>query len=219
MIPRYAVITTYERPNMALKCIESCEDADVVLVIDNGSNQVMPEPGSTNTWSQFYLLRDSRQPVNLSNLWNQGLDWCEEDAQAAGYDQWDVAILNDDTVPPPGWFTQVQDGLRSSGAMAACSGPSAHWWDKAGPVPLEWRMTGWAFVLRGESGIRADERFEWWFGDSDIDYQARELGGMLMVPIGYVPNLLPNGYTTGYRQARTQLDAQWFVEKWGRLPY
>jgi len=219
VIPRYAVITTYERPQMALDCAHRLEDVDVVLIVDNGTSDVVPDSGDVTTLPLYYVLRDDQQPVNLSQLWNEGLAWCEEDALAAGCDQWDVAILNDDTVPPVGWSSKLQEAMRNSTAIAACTGPANVMWSEAKPVPLELRMTGWAFMLRGESGLRADEQFHWWFGDSDLDYQARELGGMLMIREGYVPNLLPNGYTTGYRQARTHVDADLFAKKWGRLPY
>lgn len=221
MIPRYSVITTYERPNVALDCLSTLKAAgsDVQLIIDNGRNQLMPWPGDEATLTPYYLIRDDQQPVNLSQLWNLGLDWCQEDATRQGFEEWDVAILNDDTLLPAGWFTTVQTAMRAAGAAAACSGPAAALWKEPGPVPLHLRMTGWAFVLRGEYTLRADEQFHWWFGDSDLDYRSRQAGGMLMVPIGYVDNRYPNGYTNGDRQVRSHEDARLFAQQWGRLPY
>lgn len=216
MIPRYAVITTYERPDICLEAVYSCVEADTVLVIDNGMNKVMPEPGDDATCAPYYLLRDDTQPVNLSNLWNQGLDWVELDARRMGYEQWDVAILNDDVLVPPGWFVDLQTQMRAINAAAGCSGNSLHVLHDPVPVPLHMRMTGWAFMLRGELGLRADEQFTWWFGDSDLDWMARLAGGMLMVGSGEVPNRFANGYTTGERQVQAADDAFRFIEKWGR---
>lgn len=215
MIPRYVVITTYERPDMCLDAINTCHDADVVLVVDNGTNKPMPEPGDEKTLTPYYLLRDDQQPVNLSALWNEGLAWCEEDAKQTGATEWDVAIINDDVLLPEYWLTNVQGEMRRTPAVAACTGPTTILHTQPGPVPLHLRMTGWAFMLRGETGLRVDETFQWWFGDSDLDWNARQNGGMLMFS-GPVPeNRCANGYTTGERAAQAGRDHAAFLAKWG----
>ena len=44
------------------------------------------------------------------------------------------------------------------------------------------RMCGWAFVVAGEKGQRADESIKWWWCDTDMDWQARINGGMVICP-------------------------------------
>jgi GT2 family glycosyltransferase len=216
MIPRFAVITTYERPAVALDCVNSVlPDADMVLVVDNGTEQPFPDPPDDRTLTPWMVLRFDEQPVNLSKLWNLGLTWAQEEARRAGYDEWDVAILNDDCIVQEKWFSQVQEAMREGTSVAACSGNHNVQIHRPEVVSISMRMTGWAFVVRGESGLRADEQFKWWCGDTDLDWQARLAGGMRMIPIGEVTNRFPNGYTWGDRMVQTGIDHEAFIAKWG----
>lgn len=216
---RLAVIPTHDRPEVLQRCLNAiAPQVNEIIIIDNntilGQVDACPEVSECET----IVIPALMQPPNLSKLWNIGLDIAERFAGPQERD-WYVAVLNDDAIVPPGWFEAVVKGMARTGAVAGCSGPQAATHRVAEPVNLYTRMTGWAFILKGNEGLRADERFEYWFGDDDLGWQAAERGGMTMVQGFQVENLFPNGSMTPELHARTALDAQAFVDKWGRRPW
>jgi hypothetical protein len=74
-------------------------------------------------------------------------------------------------------------------------------------------ITGWCFMLRGESGIMADPQFHWWWGDNDIELQAREKGGAVAVSGCQVRHLHPGGHDH-HMSRRIAVDAELFRKKW-----
>jgi hypothetical protein len=169
-------------------------------------------------------LRDVGSP-NISRWWNEGLDICTQVMDMTEGDtpgRYDVAILNDDVIVPPGWFDTVSDGMRMYECAAACSGApnsSPVLLQRPGPVPLHTRLQGFAFILAGEKGIRANEELRWYFSDDYIDWRARELGGMVMVPGHNVNHLYPNEQMTGELHQFSAEDAAKFKEIWGVMPW
>ena len=136
--------------------------------------------------------------------------------------KYDVAIINDDVIVPEGWFDAVAGKMREFKAAAACSGgttgmPVFH--THSGPVPLHTRMQGFAFILAGESGLRADEQFRWYCGDDDLGWRAAGVGGMVMIPGFPVNHLYPNQQVTPEIQVLIAEDMQRFVDKWGQRPW
>lgn len=176
------------------------------------------------TWflkHSYHVLTNSLQPPNLSVLWNFGLKFV---TRMTGATQYDVAVLNDDAIVPPGWFDAVSGAMRAFDASAGCSDPDGtlrapvhH--RKIGPVGLDRRLVGYAFILRGEHNIRANEDIHWYFSDDHIDYSARELGGTVMIPGFPVEHLHPNGQMTPELNARVAIDAQNFKDRWGVMPW
>jgi hypothetical protein len=215
---RFAVIPTHDRHEMLDNCMEAIgPQVERIFVIDNASN-----PPVRGRRQAAVIIRDSQQPPNLSRLWNIGLAAVSLYARVMQYEEWDVAILNDDALPYEGWMESVCAGIRSGTALAGCTMPGV-------PAPITYdhnaypgvsnRVTGWAFVLRGESGIRFDEQFEWWCGDDDISEYARCNGGLVVVPGPEVPNLLANSTTVGANLAQSAIDMQRYVDKHGRRPW
>jgi GT2 family glycosyltransferase len=211
----FAIIPTHNRHAMLPGLVGSLElPSDRVLVIDNASSPPVTDLEAT-------VVRDDEQPPNISRLWNIGLDWAREQAGDAEYA---VAVLNDDLVLPPRFLDVMVDALRRTGAAAAfparVEGLEELHLTTSGPVPRQARMTGFAFVLRGSAGLRADERFRWWCGDDDLEWTARERGGTVRVPLT-VEHLHPGASTDAnpVLEARTRLDMDAFVEKWGRRPW
>ena len=132
-------------------------------------------------------------------------------------------MLNDDAVPPPGWWDAVSGAMGDTGCAA---GFSDIWGTLHAPRPMTradgdimTRMCGWAFMLRGEVGLRLDERFRWWWGDTDLDWRAREAGGVVMVPGYPVGNTLANTSTVGALAEQAGRDRAAFIEKWGYAPW
>jgi GT2 family glycosyltransferase len=191
------------------------DQVDMIIVIDNAS-----DPWVSNVNALIY--RDPQQPPNLSRLWNLGLTLAAGSAMAFRAETWDVAILNDDAEPYPGWMDKVCAPLREQGAAASCVMPVGQLLIHGpGTAPgIGTRVSGWAFALKGEQGFRFDEQFQWWCGDDDLSMWAREEGGGLaIVPGPEVPNSLANGGTTGELLAQTAIDMQRFVDKHGKRPW
>lgn len=219
---RYAVIPTYNRPEVCLRAIAAAVgEADHVYVIDNGDDPALAAPVSDSR--EWYVLRTPMRPPNISKLWNIGIDLAAVHARGADLEEWDVAVLNDDAIIPPGWFDAVSHQMRTWGAAAGSSGYS----DKStsylhrtpGTTALAHRMQGHAFILRGEAGLRADETLQWWCGDNDLDMQARKAGGTVIIGGYPVEHLHPDQSTRGELAAQTAVDMQTFVDKWGWRPW
>jgi glycosyltransferase involved in cell wall biosynthesis len=211
---RAAVIATHNRPHELQRCVDSIRDqVDHIIVIDNASDPVVAV-------RDVHIVHDDEQPPNLSRLWNRGLKYARY--YADNETTWDVAILNDDAIVWDGWFSHVSTHMRASTADVACVSqyypvPTLLGWNV--PFAISTRVTGWAFMLRGEAGLRFDEQFRWWCGDDDISAQARASGGLMMIPGPVVANTLADTTTTGVLAEQSARDMQAFVDKWGRRPW
>lgn len=218
----YAVVVTHSRPELLVRCVNALQpQVDLIQLIDNASDPPVTKSGFSFPMSVF-LMRNMMQPPNLSALWNIGLRAVEQVAFARREETWDVAVFNDDAVAPPGWFVVVSDAMRKFDGVAACSGgvgndPVVY---GSGVTPaVHNRLQGWAFMLRGEKKIRADEMFRWWCGDDDLSMVARNGGGLVVVPGLHVPNFLENTTTTGVLLDQSARDMEFFVQKWGIRPW
>jgi hypothetical protein len=217
---RFAVIPTTGRP-----CLKPCVEA-IAPQVDR-TILIYTIPWHVDQVRDFFdmngilFMRDVRGP-NISRWWNMGLNVAHGIADIKEQEHYEVAVLNDDVIVPAGWFDAVSAGLRTHGAAAACSGgPYANHivHQVAGPVHLETRMQGFAFMLAGEKGIRADERFRWYYSDDYVDWIARTMGGMVMVPGFHVDHLFPNQQMTSELQLFCAEDAQKFKDMWDVMPW
>jgi GT2 family glycosyltransferase len=219
MVRRYAVIPTRDRPADLADSVKAISpQVDRVFVVDNRSD---PPVWGASLAVNTRVVCSPDDPPNLSRLWNLGLDLA---ASYADGDPFDVAVLNDDAVVPDGWLEIVAGMMRRRGAAAACSDPSGTLREPLvhttpGPVDLRLRLAGWAFVLRGELGLRADESMAWWFADDDLAWRAAELGGVLLVPGLPVSHRHPNESTVGVLAEQAGRDRVTFEAKWGRAPW
>jgi hypothetical protein len=159
------------------------------------------------------------EPVNLSAIWNMGLDWAYELAKGEEYV---VAVFNDDLTIPAGIVQQFAWHIQHNDAAAAfAASPGALFVTRDGdPLHLGNRMCGFAFALLGSKGIRADETLLWWWGDTDLDIQARKAGGVVGVPVA-LQHHDPNGYTNRRPELTAQAgrDRETFARKHGFLPW
>ena len=222
-IHRAAVIPTRNRHDMLADCINSIVDqVDRVIVIDNQSAPpIDPEP-----WhGRVGVVSVPIDPPNISTLWNVGLALADAGAHQHGADVWDIAVLNSDVVVPAGWVHTLSTAMRATSAVLAYpdqhAGAEQLLHTKAEPVDLRQRITGFAYMLRGETGLRADESMAWWFGDDDLDWRAREQGGALLVPGIPVEHRCPNGsmYERPELGEQAGRDRETFARKWGRTPW
>jgi hypothetical protein len=144
-------------------------------------------------------------------------DRCAELAKERGEDEWDVAVLNDDSAVPAGWYKACAGGLRrhATAVIAHTTPTSPALLTELHNDPNN-RMTPHAFVIRGNLGMRADESMKWWYQDSDFDWRARLDGGVLSVDGPRVVNVLANTTTVGPLAEQAHKDAAAFQAKWSR---
>lgn len=220
---RAAVIPTRNRHDLLADCINSIVDqVDSILVVDNLSTPpIDPEP-----WhGRVGVVSLPIDPPNISTLWNVGISLADAQAHRAGAAQWDIAVLNSDTVIPTGWMGHLSTAMRSTTAVLAYpdqhGGTQQILHTRAAPIDLRQRITGYAYLLRGETGMRLDENLAWWYGDDDLDWRAREQGGALLVPGIPVEHRCPNGsmYERPELQEQAGRDRATFEAKWGRTPW
>lgn len=221
---RYAIILTHNRPRLLVECVAAISpQVDVTLVIDNASHPPV-DPGSLSATVEHpvAVAHVPDQPPNLAHLWNRGLDMVN---QLAAGQPWHAAVLCDDAIAPPGWFAAVTQAMDETGAVIGYSNPWGHQHPpqvKTQPdADIMGRMPGWAFILNGASGLRADETMHWWWLDTDLDRRARQAGGVVMIGGYPVPNSQPNHYTNIHPHLAEQAgrDRARFAEIWGKVPW
>jgi len=218
-VPRYAVIPTHNRPQRLLALVASlASQVDQIVVLDNASEPEVDYDALARVTSAIDLIADDEQPPNLSRFWNVLFDYVAGLAAHAGHDRWDVAVFNDDAIVPAGWYDICSTVLRGhETAVVAHTGTvpvHRHELVDAYPYPREKRMCPWAFVTRGETGIRADESMRWWYFDDDFNRQAIDAGGVIAAPGPLVINALAVQSTTGVLAEQAMADRETFEKKW-----
>ena len=110
--------------------------------------------------------------INIHRWWNAGLDY----AQAHGATH--VLVINDDVLLDETTVPALLDGMEGRAAIGSPGAGGIF----EGVLP-EWRvMNGACWLLDLATGLRADERYRWWYGDNDLDWRARtEHGGVASV--------------------------------------
>jgi hypothetical protein len=197
---------------------------EVIVVANNW--QDLDEPARDLAYQGLPVaVTGGADAPNISRWWNTGLDLAAQHAAWLGDAQWNVLVVNDDVICPATLVETLAAAMRSTTAVLAypdqCGGREQILHTVAEPVPLSQRITGYAFMLRGEAGLRADESMAWWFGDDSLDWEAREKGGALLVPGIPVQHLAPNELTNARPELLAQAgrDRETFIAKWGRAPH
>lgn len=191
-----------------------------IVVVDNNMKEEWIYTPS------IIAIKCSDDPPNISRLWNLGLDAADDLARASSrWPEYNMLIVNDDVICPGNLVSTLSDAMRGTSAVLAYpdqfGGTQVILHRDPGPVPVETRITGYAFMLKGEVRIRLDEAFGWWYGDDDLDWQCRLLGGSLLVPGCAVEHRAPNVQTNADPRlvAQTAVDRETFQRKWGRTPH
>ena len=225
LYPRYAVIPTTGRACL-YECLEAVQpQVDKVFLIwaPQELGQEIKEDAA-NLVVEMFMPDEKR---NISRWWNVGIDAARQHARdEMDAKQWDVIVINDDAILGPDWVEYVSHHMRQMKVAAASTGPVGlpvlH--TRPNTTALHQRMAGFAFMLAGELGVRADETMYWWCGDNDIDMQSRLKGGTIVLPerrhgSTMIRHLFPDQSTMGEQAARTAIDMERFVAKWGFRPW
>lgn len=217
MIPTFVVIPTKNRPAYLRDAVDSlASQASTVIVVDNGST-----PPVESWRPDMTVVRREEYPPNISRLWNVGIDLAGKFAVAASAEVWNVLVVNDDTVSPPGLVDTLSAELRAT--TAVCAYPDQFGLGRrvlhreARPVPAAERICGYCFMLRGECEMRADEGLVWWFGDDALEWSCRLAGGSLLVPGVRVEHRAPDVQTRAdpVLSEQTNADHKTWIAKWG----
>jgi hypothetical protein len=196
---------------------------DVVVVANNWERT--EDPRVLEFAGLPVVVTEGGDDRNISRWWNIGLDLVAQHAAWLGDTEWNALVVNDDVVCPPNLAEVLGTAMRSTTAVLAypdqCGGQQQILHAKAEPVDLRQRITGYAYMLRGEAGLRLDESMAWWFSDDDLDWRAREAGGSLLVPEIPVEHRAPNAQTNARPELSAQAgrDRETFIAKWGRAPH
>lgn len=185
---RFAVVPTGNRPEEYASIAKWCKERGVRLITVATTQQ------ATEYADSEYVIYT--EVFNIQHWWNLGIDLAT--AQGATT----IAILNDDATLPDDWYDLMEEALQTySGASGMRYGTS-------------FKISGYAFALRASDGIRADERFVWWYGDDDIEMQCRKAYGFAILGDIQVGNKYANtSKPKMLRQIRK--DSQAFTLKWG----
>lgn len=214
--PTFVVIAAKNRHDMTYKLISQLDKNAHVVLFDNGS-----DPPFEHIDDRFIFIFPA-EGWPLHRMWNEGLEFAANRSNGKPYN---VAVLNNDLEVPPGFLARLEGGLRSH-EDNWISYPNWHGADIPDRASVVTKggggdgrsLCGWAFMLKGESGLRFDEQFSWWYGDSDIQRQA-EAAGKHVVCVGgcFCDHLHPNESTHSEpgRLAQAFEDEVRFAAKWG----
>lgn len=225
-VPRFAIVPTHNRPERLAALVASLgSQADHIVVLDNASEPPVDVEAlkAVAGRASVEVIRDEQQPPNISRFWNVMFDRCAELAAEAGQEKWDVASFNDDSIVPAGWYDVCATALREHAtAVIAHTGTSpVHRPDLVTDIGYERhrRMCPWAYVIRGEAGMRADESLAWWFGDDDLNRRAALAGGVLAVAGPLAINAHAVESTVGELAEQAKRDQATFEAKWSAHTY
>jgi hypothetical protein len=228
VIPVHAVIVTHNRHADLRDCVTALSpQVHHVTVIDNASDPPIELFDGIDV-----IGWDPQQPPNLSALWNRGIDYAHGAALTRRATRWDVLVVNDDFVAGPGFVDGLQKPLRGTHAVLASpyvfDGTSGRGTGRVDVYEAQGtlvnagtRMAGFAWMIKGETGLRLDESLRWWYGDDDMAQQAAGAGGRLVVHGLTWEHRHPDEGTTGNPLLAEQAgrDRQTFVAKWGFQPW
>lgn len=210
--PTFVVIPVKDRHEMTVNLISQLQGWADIFIFDNGSEVEPPD-----VWNAI-----DAKGQTISQMWNAGLDLAAKYAAEANVTEWNVAILNNDIEVPPGFLAALSHGLRTRDDFWIAY-PNYHGVDLPdGQVIVSQAaggkrtMSGWAFMVRGESGLRVDEQFEWWYGDDDLQLQVESTDNRVVCVGGCTAkHLEPNvSSQTPEKQAIIAADRDRFFAKW-----
>lgn len=220
----YAAVLTHNRQEMCAALVEQLRlDGVESFVLDNNS-----EPPFVSGTATF-VGREVHEPEDfcISRSWNRLLNWveAEHESQFGLFDEmedWCAIVFNDDVTISPGFCQRLAD-LMEEKDVDIVSGGSMNYWDKTKPhqIQLDRRPQGWAFGVRGSSGIRIDESMKVWFSDDSCWQSALEGRGYALTRDVWAKNLDENGNLNKNPWWQQQIikDRQMFVQRWGFEPW
>lgn len=220
--PLYVTVPVRDRHEMIAalvgQLVEQVGEPEQIFIFDNESNP--PQP----MWGDVRPIHAPNRTV--CRMWNDGLDLAEEHARSRGHKEWNVAVLNSDLRLRPNTLHTLARGLRSRPGVAIAYPnlygiPYKEIGEVDNPNYAGQTMAGYCWMLAGETGLRCDEQFQYWYFDSDIERQARKAGyNVICVGACREPEHLdPGGHISDPgRLEQIHADEARFAAKWGVDP-
>ena len=183
--PRSFGVADYERqlaerasvPTFVVVPVREAGDPIPVAELGGGIAGIIAVPND-----QVPSAKRGACPTNTPFKWNLGMEWARGEAEAEGFRQWNVLVLNDDLVlDVPRVAAQLSRALRADPSYALAY-PNVHGFPGGGHVTTHsdemagQTFSGYCFMVRGETAEPFDDRYVWWYGDSDYEKRIRRAG-------------------------------------------
>jgi GT2 family glycosyltransferase len=195
--------------------------ANRVIVVSNGEEPIL----SGEVPSARVIQYPDNGNFNLSAWWNYGIDYVRTHAT----DEYEIFVFNADCYTTPNTVEKLRSVMRLHDLSVV--GPD-QCQVAQGPVHVEtnlhpvydkrYRLTGYAFMIAGESGIRCDENIRFWYNDDDIEWQGRSLKGTGLVQGLRVDHPAAGNLSCSMGpllQQYAREDREYFRNKWGAYPH
>lgn len=217
-LPLYAVIPSGSRLKELTNLVKTLVADGVHVVVVNTGYEVedLSGLGLGTPEHPTVVIEDKEAPKNISRWWNHGIKWASNHNAQEGGGEYVVAVLNDDILVPPGFVQELAGAILYHDVVASFPDVFGMGRDQVFLKPSHWRMSGFAFALRGSAELRADEDLVWWYGDNDLEWQAFQAGGVVTVGGLKIQHLYPNSTTVGELAEQAGRDRQTFSRKWGQ---
>jgi GT2 family glycosyltransferase len=211
-IPSFVVIPGLDRHQMTADLISDLQGQGAeILLYDNGSDPAYDFDGCEVIDAKGWGLHE---------MWAAGIARARENAPVC-----DIAILNNDLRVGPDFLRLLSGGLRAREEVWI-SYPNVHGaalapgqCAKTGGPGQGQSLSGYAFMIRGESDLAVDEGFGFWYGDIDLEMQARAAEKAVVTVGGCeVEHLEPTLSTRGERLEQAHVDEKLFAAKWDLDP-
>lgn len=186
--------------------------ANHAVVVTNGLH-----PPTNYEIRGVHLVYDRTEGINISRWWNLGLDWIEEHDDEFHH----VLVMNADTRIKMDGVLELSHAMDMHPRVVMAgpmTGRGIHVEHRPGFLGFERRIPGYCFMIGSRNRIRVDEQFEWWCGDDDLEWRAREQGGTALVgPIQF--RHLGDGIPRDKLAEIAAQDVLRFEAKWGIRPW
>lgn len=114
-------------------------------------------------------------PINIYRWWNTGINYAEEHGATT------VAVLNDDLRLPPNYLNTMHRYLTANNLAIVDTENSSN-------------NGGAAWIMDLHYCLRLDERFRWWYGDTELFQRAHRRGLFGKLHVDGFTHLSPNGH-------------------------
>lgn len=153
------------RPALVVPTLGNRERTLWPLLRDAGMPAVVVLTGERmpERYPQGTIFRtDYDEPPNIHRWWNEGIETAVQRLRAEV-----VVVTNDDVEAPPGALLTLAEAVADGAALAYVDPP---WAPRVTPI------TGWCFAVNPALVRRADERYQWWWGEHDLELRTRRRG-------------------------------------------
>ena len=201
------VPTAGQRPQTLEELIQASGlPRDQVILISTSPNAGLPKS---------CVVVNDHGPINIQRWWTVGI----EEAVARGATA--VAVSNDDVALDSETLTLLYTQMQATGATIAAPARDnkRRGLHRGRLVPYSPVMWGSLWMMNPHHGLLPDTRYQWWYGDNDLDIRARKQhAGVVSVDVVFEHRNA--GESTGESvelQELARQDRELFEDQYGQL--